>query len=93
MSGATDLHRRLAGGEIARLTEAAWASVAGDFTVVVSHDTGVAGPLLLVTHAGRWAAVERPRAGERVVRPLAGKKDAHDFLRERLAAYERMWDG
>ncbi len=39
------------------------------------------------------AAVERPSDTVRVVRPLPSSEAAAEFVRERLAQYERMWDG
>jgi len=39
------------------------------------------------------AAVERPGAGRRVVRPLPDEEAVRRFVADRLTAYERMWDG
>ena len=41
----------------------------------------------------RWAVVEEPAVGERVVRPLPDQAAVKALIAERLAAYERMWDG
>ncbi len=88
------LRRELAAGRVARLAEAEWERLAAGFTVVAEHDTRIAGPLLVVRDGdGAWAAVERPAPGERAVRPLAGRKAADAFVRRRLDAYDRMWDG
>jgi len=89
----------LAEGRIVPLGEGEWAALAAVFPVVDAIETGVAGPLLLVRRPvpGRrgpgWAIVERPRPGERVVRPLPDRRTAKVLIAERLKAYERMWDG
>ena len=40
-----------------------------------------------------WAIVEEPEPKIRVVRPLDSEKEARALIADRLAAYERMWDG
>ena len=89
----------LAAGRVVPLSEPEWAAVAGALPTVRAIETGIAGPLLLVRRAlpGRraagWAVVERPKPGERVVRPLPDRRTADALINERLKAYERMWDG
>jgi len=85
--------KKLAAGEIVSLTKASWEKQAGGFTVVREVETGLAGALLIVEQDGLTAAVERPKEGRRVVRPLAGPGDAERFVAERMAAYDRLWDG
>jgi hypothetical protein len=93
------LAQALADGDIVPLPVAAWERVAADFPVVEDHETGLAGHLLLVRRPvpGRksagWAIVEQPKPAERVVRPLASAAEARALIADRLAAYERMWDG
>ncbi len=89
----------LAKGEIKVLTASQWDELAPDFTEVSRTATGMGASILLVRRAvpGRkalgWALVEESKPGERVVRPLASRKQAQTLIGERLAAYERMWDG
>ncbi len=89
----------LADGRIVPLPESEWEAVAGAFAVASAIETGVGGPLLLVRRPvpGRrvagWAIVERPKPGERVVRPLPDQRSARALIADRLKAYERMWDG
>lgn len=89
----------IAEGRIVPLPEAEWAALAAGFPGVKAVETGIAGPLLLVRRpvpgcrAAGWAVVERPRPGERVVRPLPDRAAAEALIGERLKAYERMWDG
>lgn len=94
-----DLAAALAEGRIVPLPEAEWERLAAAFPVAQAIETGIAGPLLVVRRAvpGRrvqgWALVERPRPGERVVRPLPDQRATKALVQERLKAYERMWDG
>jgi len=89
----------LAAGRIVPLGEDQWAALAAAFPGVKTIETGIAGPLLLVRRpvpgrrAAGWAVVERPKPGERVVRPLPDRAAAEALIAERLRAYERMWDG
>lgn len=89
----------LEAGRIVPLDEAQWEELAGSFPVAREIETGIAGPLLVVRRpvpGGRaqgWAMVERPRPGERVVRPLPDQRSTKALVEERLRAYERMWDG
>jgi hypothetical protein len=88
-----DLERRLARERITELSAAEWERVADRFEVLESHDTRLAGLLLLVRDDGGFAAVERPGPGRRVVRRLEDEQQARSFIEERLETYERMWDG
>lgn len=89
----------LAEGRIVPLPEAEWERLASAFPLAQAIETGIAGPLLVVRRPvpGRrgpgWAVVERPRPGERVVRPLPDQRATKALVQERLKAYERMWDG
>jgi hypothetical protein len=95
----TDLITRLSAGDIVPLSEKVWTSVAEKFKLVAEIDTHLAGTILLVRRPGPpgkrsgWALVEEPEYGRRVIRPLADEKSARALIAERLAAYERMWDG
>jgi len=89
----TELTRRLEAGEIVAVSAGAWARLAPGFDELERHATGLAGDLLVVSRDGRLAAVEEPGKGRRAVRPLKSRTAARDFVRERLAAYDRLWDG
>ena len=97
--GLAELLDALDAGAIVPLTAAAWAKLADNFPLVEDIATGLGGHILLVRRplpAGRrqgWALVEDPKPGQKVVRPLAGEKEARALIKDRLAAYERMWDG
>ncbi len=89
----------LAAGKIAILTVEQWHELASRFSEVSRTPTGMGAAILLVRRPvpGRktpgWAIVEESKPGERVIRPLPSRKAAMTLIGERLAAYERMWDG
>jgi hypothetical protein len=102
MAGKQDLEKLiadLAAGRIVPLTVARWNGFAPAFKLVSEVPTSLGGTMLLVRRplpdAARqgWALVEDPKPGQRVIRPLANEKEARALIAERLAAYERMWDG
>ena len=75
------------------LSVSEWEGVADRFEVLEIHDTKLAGRLQLVRDGRGFAAVERPGPGRRVVRRFGGESEARVFVEERLATYDRMWDG
>ncbi len=93
------LMQRLAAGNIVPLPVEQWQQVASLFSEVSRTPTGMGAPILLVRRpvpgkkALGWAIVEESKPGERVIRPMASRKEAQALIGERLAAYERMWDG
>ena len=87
------LLERLAAGEIVDLPHAQWEDLAASFEVIEQHDTRMRGMLLVVESSAGLAVVEEPSPALRVVRPLPTLHDVHCFVAERLAAYDRMWDG
>jgi hypothetical protein len=88
-----ELERRLRAGELVILDEVDWREIAPELEVVARHETFVAGDLVVVRTAAGLAAAERPEEGRRVIRPLGDAGRAEAFIRGRLEAYERMWDG
>lgn len=98
-TGSEKLVADLAAGNIIPLSTDQWTGVAGTFKFVDEIPTGLGGTMLLVRRplpVGRklgWALVEDPEPGRKVIRPLATEKEARALIADRLAAYERMWDG
>ena len=95
-----ELVEQLAAGNIVPLNAENWDSLATTFKIVEEIPTGMSGVILLfrrpLPRGGRrlgWAMVEEPEPNIRVVRPLADEKEARALIADRLAAYERMWDG
>ncbi len=95
----SDILDQLSVGVIVALTEKQWLKAAGRFSIVETIETGMSGQIqLLRPSAGEgkkrgWAFVEQPKDGHRVVRPFKNEKEARALIKDRLAAYERMWDG
>jgi hypothetical protein len=93
------LVKKLATGTIVPLGENEWVGVAEHFPLVDDIDTFMSGRILLVRRpvpTGKklgWAIVEDPAPNRKVIRPLKNEKEARALIAERLAAYERMWDG
>ncbi len=96
---AEKLIAELAGGAIVPLAADHWPAVAGTFKPVDEIATGLGGVILLVrrplpgSRKLAWALVEDAKPGEKVIRPLASEQEARALIADRLAAYERMWDG
>ena len=93
ITSADALTARLAAETIVPLSWEEWESVAGDFEELERHATGVAGDLFIVDGPSGLAAVEQPTPGKRLVRALSSVDAAREFVLQRLAQYERMWDG
>ena len=96
---ADDVLMQLAADIIVPLTEKQWLIISGQFTNVETIETGMSGQIELlrrpVSKGKRpgWAFLEQPKDGKRVLRPFKNEKDARALIQDRLAAYERMWDG
>ena len=85
---------RLAAERLASVSEAEWRQRAAAFAVLERHPTCGAGDLLLVrTPVGSVAVEQPPNTDERVLRLFPDAAAAERFLADRLASYERMWDG
>jgi hypothetical protein len=93
------LVEKLADGSIVPLGVDEWVGVAEHFPLVDDIDTFMNGRILLVRRPlpqGKkpgWAIVEDPAPSQKVIRPLKNEKEARALIADRLAAYERMWDG
>lgn len=80
-------------GKTAALSRKQWQAVACDFVETESHDTGIAGPLRLGRFGKQLVAVEQADDNLIAVRPLASGKAGASFIEQRMAAYDRLWDG
>jgi hypothetical protein len=88
-----ELERRLRDQRIVLLPRQDWDVLAGAVEEVERHHTMVAGDLLVIRTAHGLAAVEQPAPNERVVRLLGDAEAVRTFVNDRMALYERMWDG
>lgn len=70
------------------------AAVVAALPTLEQHDTFFAGPLrILDGPTGPVLAEQDPATGSGLLRPAASLADARRLVAERLATYERMWDG
>jgi len=96
---ADDVLMQLSAGIIVPLKEKQWLQMEDHFSHVETIETGMSGKIHLVRRpmdkGGKpgWAFVEQPKDGQRVIRPFKNEKEARALIKDRLAAYERMWDG
>ncbi len=94
-----ELLKRLAAGQVVPVDDEDWLAWAETFTPVdeVSSTMGGTKRIMRWPRPGApragWVLVEEPEPGLLAVRPLADEKEARALIAERLAAYERMWDG
>jgi hypothetical protein len=58
-----------------------------------ADDTRLSGWIRILSIGGRLVIQEETPEGEIVLRRLASRQDAEDFVERRLADYDRMWDG
>lgn len=70
-----------------------WPALAALFTEVERHATGFAADLVVLQRGEVYAALEQPPGERWVVRRLGERAEADRFVADRLAQYERMWDG
>jgi len=90
---AHQFQKHLAQGEVVVLTRDQWERLASDCVILEHHDTRLAGALIVMQYGDNLAVMEQPWPTERVIRPLPDLTTAQRFVSDRLATYERMWDG
>ena len=94
MMKTAELVRRLRGGEVVALPRAEFDDMPTGSRYERTIDTGLAGPIHVLHVDDLWAVVEfPPRSTDVAVRPLADEAAVDAFVADRLATYERMWDG
>jgi hypothetical protein len=89
----SELDALLKSGPVVVIAPEDWPDLSVGFTEVDRHDTGFAGSLVLLESEAGFAALEQPAADRWVVRRLGDRAAADRFIQDRLAQYERMWDG
>ena len=82
---------------VVSLARRTWERLADAFEVERREDTGLTGEIVLLRRDGaetaEWFVLEQPRKDEIVLRRFATREEAETFVADRLAAYERLWDG
>lgn len=61
--------------------------------VVAESDTHFSGPIRILSLAGMLIVQEQTPEGEIILRRVPSRREADRFVADRLAAYDRMWDG
>ena len=88
-----ELNDRLRQQEIISLAPDEWSELMNHFEEVERHYTFVVEDLLILQGNIGLIAVDQPKNDTRVVRWLPSVEDKDRFVKDRLDAYERMWDG
>jgi len=83
----------LESGRVAAVSRREWSTLGREFAESEAHETGIAGKLRLGKIGGRLVAVEEVEPDLVAVRPLASAKAATRFVKARIDAYDRLWDG
>lgn len=89
----TELMAALDQAPAVKLARKDWPGLRRHFTQTEEHDTGLAGMLRVGKLSGKLVAVEEATPTHLAVRALPSAARARTFVQERLAAYDRMWDG
>jgi len=88
------LAERLRRGDVVAVPKKDFEVLSSSLEYERTVDTGLAGPLHVVRVDDGWAVVEFPPRSDAVaVRPLPGREAADAFVADRLALYDKMWDG
>ncbi len=88
-----DLLETLDRGDVAPVRWRDWERFRDRFRQSSSHDTGSHGKIRVGRMAGRVVAVERADDRLRAVRAFDDRSEAKAFVEDRLAQYDRFWDG
>jgi predicted aminopeptidase len=81
-------------GPVVAMSVADWQALAPSFEALEDADTFVSGRISIARGpAGVVVVVEEPRRDERVLRRMVDLEAARALVAERLATYERMWNG
>lgn len=89
----TEMMRRMDEGSVLAPEPDELSAVLEAAEIVGEHRTSIAGAIRTLRLDGRTLVQERDQRGRHYVRALAGDEQAARFVKARLDAYERMWDG
>jgi hypothetical protein len=90
---APDLLARLTAAPVVAVSPDELESVLAEAEVARLVETSLSGPIRVLAAADRILVQERTPEGQLLLRQLESRADADRFVDDRLAAYERMWDG
>jgi len=87
------LEKIIRGKKVTILDREQWKQIEPRLEVLERHDTGAKGEILVIKWGESIAIVEQPKPSEFVLRPMEGMDRVKIFVEQRLAAYDRIWDG
>lgn len=61
--------------------------------IIIEKDTHISDKIRLLKYKDELFIQEKSNKDELVVRIMKTKKEAEEFIKERLEIYDRMWDG
>lgn len=79
--------------DVAPVPAGSWLRFKPRFFQTKAHDTGSHGKIRIGRMAGHLVAVERVDEEMKAIRRFADVAEASDFVKKRLAQYDRYWDG
>jgi hypothetical protein len=88
-----DLLKRLDRDRIVSLEPDELAALLGRALTLRDDDTVLAGRIRILAFEGRTLVQEQTTGGEVLVRQVGSEAAAQRLVDDRLATYERMWDG
>jgi hypothetical protein len=87
------LRERLRSEGVITIDPSSWPHLSSAWREIERHATHFASDLVLLQSGDEFAALEQPSPDQWVIRHLPDGEAAQEFVRERLAQYDRMWDG
>ena len=61
--------------------------------IIIEEDTHISDKIRLLKYKDELFIQEKSNKDELIVRIKKSKKEAEEFIKERLEIYDRMWDG
>jgi len=89
----SDLLAKIQKQSVIEISRADLASLLENAAVLRSEDTGLSGLCRILSWEGFLLFQEETPRGEVLVREMNSRKAADQLMADRLAIYERMWDG
>lgn len=90
---AAQILRDAAGAAVLLIDDAALAALLAEAIAVREQDTLISGPIRVLELHEAVIVQEQTPDGQALVRRLDSRETADAFVDDRLATYDRMWDG
>ena len=89
----SDLLAKIQKQSVIEISRADLASLLENAAVLRSEDTGLSGLCRILSWEGVLLFQEETPRGEVLIREMNSRKAADQLMADRLATYDRMWDG